>query len=86
MQHLSPALECVYHIHPEFEDEERNVILSDILEQGQRLKVTFEDNTSVESEMKYEKAYIIDHPTGEVTNSSKAKVEIFNNQNEELLE
>ncbi|AKG36167.1 hypothetical protein [Paenibacillus durus] len=55
---------------------------SDVLEQGNKMKITFEDGNSVEKIMHHEKAYIVDHPLGKRTNSSKAIVEVFNEKGE----
>ncbi|WP_185702798.1 hypothetical protein [Paenibacillus rhizophilus] len=42
----------------------------------------FADGKSVEKIMHHEKAYIVDHPLGKRTNSSKAIVEVFNDEGE----
>jgi hypothetical protein len=55
---------------------------NDVIEQGKKLKAIFEDNSTVEITMNHEKAFIVDHPLGKLTNSSKAKVQIFNNKDE----
>lgn len=52
----------------------------DVLEQGNKMKITFEDGNSVEESMNHEKAYIVDHPLEKLTNSSKAIVEVFNDE------
>jgi hypothetical protein len=36
--------------------------------------------------MNHEKAFIVDHAAGKLTNSSKAKVEVFNNNNEMIYQ
>lgn len=46
------------------------------------MKITFADGNSVEVIMNHEKAYIVDHPLGKQTNSSKAIVEVFNDVGE----
>ena len=58
------------------------VIISqnDVIEHGKKLKVIFEDNSIVNMPINQEKAFIIDHPQNKVTNSSKAKIQIFNNK------
>ncbi|SEB56215.1 hypothetical protein [Paenibacillus sp. GP183] len=58
----------------------------DVLEQGRKMKIKFEDGSIVEITMNHEKAFIVDHPTGKLTNSSKAKVEVFNNNNEMIYQ
>ncbi|AHV98788.1 hypothetical protein [Paenibacillus sabinae] len=55
---------------------------NDVLEHGNKMKITFADGISVEEIMHNEKAYIVDHPLGKLTNSSEAIVEIFNDKGE----
>jgi hypothetical protein len=57
---------------------------NDIIEQGAKLEVTFEDKSVVSIQMNGDDAYIIDHPTGQSTNIDKATVRIHN-KNDELI-
>lgn len=58
----------------------------DVIDQGGKLKIIFEDNATVEQLMNHEEAFIIDHPFGKLTNSAKAKLEIFNTKNEVIYQ
>ncbi|MGG6310126.1 hypothetical protein [Paenibacillus macerans] len=55
---------------------------NDIISQGSKLEVVFEDKSTVKMSMNREKAYIIEHPSGKVTNIDNAIVNIFNSKDE----
>ncbi|PZD96968.1 hypothetical protein DNH61_04795 [Paenibacillus sambharensis] len=55
---------------------------NEIIEQGTKMEIVFEDSSLVNISMNGEAAYIIDHPTGKSTNIDKTKVNIHNNNDE----